>query len=47
MRRSSANVNTGNDSVTPAFISKLWSLVEDATTDNLIAWDTVRRFGTR
>lgn len=26
----------------PAFLSKIWALVEDATTDELIAWDWVR-----
>jgi hypothetical protein len=25
----------------PAFLSKIWALVDDPTTDELIAWDTV------
>ena len=27
--------------VTPAFLTKLWALVEDPTTDHLICWDVV------
>ncbi|GFN86064.1 heat shock factor protein-like, partial [Plakobranchus ocellatus] len=34
---SSVENNTGN---VPAFLIKLWSLVEDPTTDDLIHWDT-------
>lgn len=28
----------------PAFLAKLWRLVEDVTTDNLISWSPVNIF---
>ena len=27
----------------PAFLTKLWTLVEDTATDDMISWDTVSR----
>jgi hypothetical protein len=29
----------------PAFLAKLWRLVDDSETDNLIAWSSVSIFG--
>jgi len=40
----SANANTNLDYSStniPAFLSKLWTLVEDSKYDELIAWDPV------
>ena len=30
-------------STVPAFLTKLWTLVDDSSTDELICWDVVRR----
>lgn len=36
------NTEFGATSSVPAFLSKLWTLVDDASTNDLIAWGSVR-----
>ena len=39
----SSGENTLPFSSVPAFLTKLWTLVEDPSTDELICWDAVSR----
>ena len=40
----SSGENTSSLSSVPAFLTKLWTLVEDPATDELICWDAVSVF---